>query len=223
MMNKIYNILLYASITLMVVLLALSIVGKANADDPIYMKPMHGRENRGVSFILSMCSDKAKQQKKLFKKIYENATVLNAGWLYGATSNPDKCTWAARFYNDPRPKRVRIHVCNSTCFKTRQNRPCQPKECFGGYKTEAEANKAILAGNKNLFARVDRIIEMIKSDYKSAPKDKDGKSTIVDFAVSACMECTLSDSARLKLINYIKDKLQSIEKERKAQGLSAIA
>lgn len=223
MMNKIYNILLYASITLMVVLLALSIVDKAKADDPIYMKPMHGRENRGVSFILSMCSDKAKQQKKLFKKIYENATVLNAGWLYGATSNPDKCTWAARFYNDPRPKRVRIHVCNSTCFKTRQNRTCQPKECFGGYKTEAEANKAILAGNKNLFARVDRIIEMIKSDYKSAPKDKDGKSTIVDFAVSACMECTLSDSARLKLINYIKDKLQSIEKERKAQGLSAIA
>ena len=139
MMNKIYNILLYASITLMVVLLALSIVGKANADDPIYMKPMHGRENRGVSFILSMCSDKAKQQKKLFKKIYENATVLNAGWLYGATSNPDKCTWAARFYNDPRPKRVRIHVCNSTCFKTRQNRTCQPKECFCGYNTDAEA------------------------------------------------------------------------------------
>ena len=212
MMNKIYNILLYAAITLMILVLALTIVKRADAV-----------ENRGVSFILSMCSDKAKQQKKLFKKIYENATVLNAGWLYGATSNPDKCTWAARFYNDPRPKRVRIHVCNSTCFKTRQNRTCQPKECFGGYKTEAEANKAILAGNKNLFARVDRIIEMIKSDYKSAPKDKDGKSTIVDFAVSACMECSLSDSARLKLINYIKDKLQSIEKERKAQGLSAIA
>ena len=148
MMNKIYNILLYAAITLMVVVLALTIVKRADAV-----------ENRGVSFILSMCSDKAKQQKKLFKKIYENATVLNAGWLYGATSNPDKCTWAARFYNDPRPKRVRIHVCNSTCFKTRQNRTCQPKECFGGYKTEAEANKAILAGNKNLFARVDRIIE----------------------------------------------------------------
>ena len=223
MMNKIYNILLYASITFLVVLLVLSIVDKAKADDPIYMKPMYGRENRGVSFILSMCSDKAKQQKKLFKKIYENATVLNAGWLYGATSNPDKCTWAARFYNDPRPKRVRIHVCNSTCFKTRQNRTCQPKECFGGYKTEAEANKAILAGNKNLFARVDRIIEMIKSDYKSAPKDKDGKSTIVDFAVSACMECSLSRDARKKLIKYVQDKLQSIEKERASQGLSAIA
>ena len=206
MMNKIYNILLYASITLMVILLALSIVGKANADDPIYMKPMHGRENRGVSFILSMCSDKAKQQKKLFKKIYENATVLNAGWLYGATSNPDKCTWAARFYNDPRPKRVRIHVCNSTCFPER-GRSCSPKECFAGFKSASEASKAINANNKNIFARVDRIIEMIKSDYKSAPKDKDGKSTIVDFAVSSCMECTLSDSARLKLINYIKDNI----------------
>ena len=51
MMNKIYNILLYASITFLVVLLVLSIVDKAKADDPIYMKPMYGRENRGVSFM----------------------------------------------------------------------------------------------------------------------------------------------------------------------------
>ena len=46
MMNKIYNILLYASITLMVVLLALSIVDRARADDPIDMKSRQGRENR---------------------------------------------------------------------------------------------------------------------------------------------------------------------------------
>lgn len=210
LLNKIINIVLYVATTLLVIVIALSIVKKANAV-----------ENRGVSFILSMCSDKAKQQKKLFNKIYEKATVLNAGWLYGATSNPDKCTWASKFYKDARPKRVRIHVCNSTCFPTR-GRTCQPKECFGGMKSEEDANKAILNGDKNLFARVDRIIEMIKSDYKTAPKDKDGKSTIVDFAVSPCMECTLSDKATIKLSDYIKAKLQSIEKERKEQGLSAI-
>ena len=51
MMNKIDNILLYLSITFLVVLLVLSIVDKAKADDPIYMKPMYGRENRGVSFM----------------------------------------------------------------------------------------------------------------------------------------------------------------------------
>lgn len=179
-------------------------------------------ENRGVSFILSMCSEKAKAQKKLFNKIYENASVLNAGWLYGATSNPDNCRWAKNFYKDTRPKRVRIHVCNSTCFPER-GRSCSPKECFAGFKSASDASKAILANNKNIFARVDRIIEMIKSDYKAAPKDKDGKTTIVDFAVSSCMECTLSNDARKKLINYIKDKLQSIEKERASQGVSAIA
>ena len=81
-MNKIYNILLYASITFLVVLLVLIAVEKAKADDPIYMKPMYGRENRGVSFILSMCSDKAKQQKKLFKKIYENCELIGIKILH---------------------------------------------------------------------------------------------------------------------------------------------
>ena len=186
------------------------------------VKESKAEENRGVSFILSMCSDKAKTQKKLFNKIYENATVLNAGWLYGATSNPNACKWAKKFYKDERPKRVRIHVCNSTCFPER-GRSCQVKECFAGYKSAKDASNAVLANDKNLFGRVDRIINMIKSDYNSAPRDINGKSTVVDFAVSSCLECTLTREARKHLNEYVKTKLASIDKDRKAQGLNGIA
>lgn len=174
-------------------------------------------ENRGVSFILSMCSKNAKMQKKFYNQVYKDATVLNAGWLYGATSNPDACTWAKKFYKDPRPKRVRIHICNSTCFPER-GRYCQAKECFAGYKSAKDASKAILANDKGIFSRVDRILEMVKSDYKAAPKN-----TVKDFAVSGCLECTLTRDARKKLAEYIKDRLASLDAERKAAGLSAIA
>lgn len=174
-------------------------------------------ENRGVSFILSMCSKNAKAQKKFYNQIYKNAKVLNAGWLYGATSNPDACTWAKSFYKDERPKRVRIHVCNSTCFPER-GRYCQAKECFAGYKSAKDASKAILANDKGIFNRVDRIIEMIKSDYKAAPKN-----TVKDFAVSGCLECTLTRDARKRLAEYIKGRLAPLDAERKAAGLSAIA
>ena len=174
-------------------------------------------QNRGVSYILSMCSKNAKAQKKFYAEVYKNATVLNAGWLYGATSNPDACTWAKSFYKDPRQKRVRIHICNSTCFPER-GRSCQAKECFAGYKSAKEASKAILANNKGIFNRVDRIINMVRSDYKAAPKN-----TVKDFAVSACLECTLTRDARKKLAEYIKGKLKPLDDERKKAGLSAIA
>jgi hypothetical protein len=177
--------------------------------------------NRGVSFILSMCSSKAQKQGKFFQAIYKNAEVLNAGWLYGATSNPDKCTWAPKFYKDKRPKRVRIHVCNSTCFPERQ-RKCGPKECFVGYKYAKDASAALLKKDKAMFKRIDRIIEMIKSDYKQAPKDVNGKSTIIDFAVSSCMECTLTRDARKYLNEYVKQKLDPINKERIKEGSNQI-
>ena len=179
------------------------------------------QNNRGVSFILSMCSSKAQKQGKFFQKIYKNADVLNAGWLYGATSNPDKCKWARKFYSDPRPKRVRIHVCNSTCFPER-GRSCQAKECFAGYKTAKDASAALLKKDKNMLKRIDRIINMVKEDYKQAPRDVNGKSTIVDFAVSSCLECTLTADARKFLNDYVKQRLDSLDKERIKEGSNKI-
>ena len=180
------------------------------------------QNNRGVSFILSMCSSKAQKQGKFFNQIYKNADVINAGWLYGATSNPDKCTWAPKLYSMKKPKRVRIHVCNSTCFPER-GRSCQAKECFAGYKTAKDASAALLKKDKNMLKRINRIVDMIRADYKAAPKDSAGKSTVIDFAVSSCLECTLTRDARKFLNDYVKERLKPINDERKKEGSKEIA
>lgn len=174
------------------------------------------QENRGVSFILSMCSDKALKQKKLFENAYKDATILNAGWMYGATSNPDTCRWAPIFLKDPRPKRIRIHVCNSTCFPER-GRKCQAKECFANM-TASQASKAVLNKDTQTYKRIDRIIQMVKKDYNG----NEG-GVIQDFAISSCLECTLTREARKKLNEYIKKEFSDINTKRVKEGLNEIA
>lgn len=162
-------------------------------------------QNRGISYILQMCSAKAKDQKKFWNKAYEKATIWNAGWMYGNTSNPNGCTWSSKFMAMNKPKRIRVHICNSTCFPER-GRTCQPTECFAGM-TAAKASAAVINKDKATYKRIDKIIDLAKSDYKLAPK-----GTVIDYAVSACLECTLSVQARTVLNNYIKKQFSDIDR-----------
>lgn len=171
--------------------------------------------NRGVSFILQMCSKNAKQQKKFFNQVYKNADVRNAGWMYGNTSNPNGCTWSKAFMKQNKKKRVRVHICNSTCFKER-GRTCQPNECFPNL-TAAEASKKIIAKDKATYKRIDNIIALAKNDYNVAPK-----GTVIDYAVSPCLECTLSLEARKTLMNYVVNKFKDIKEQRESQKLNPI-
>lgn len=155
-------------------------------------------ENRGVSWLLQMCSEKS--DCSAIKTTYRNASVLNAGWMY-LTSNPNRCKCASEFYSDPRPKRVRIHICNSTCFPER-GRQCQPYECFGGMNT-AQANKAVLNNDQAVYKRIDKAIAQARQDLSAAKGQ-------TEVAVSFCLECSLDPQARQKGNNYVRSKFQDI-------------
>ena len=162
-------------------------------------------ENRGISFILQMCSENAKEQKKFWNTAYGDAEVWNAGWMYGNTSNANGCKWSSKFMAMPAKKRVRVHLCNSTCFPER-GRHCQPNECFPD-TSAADASKKILNNNKAIFKKIDQIIQLAKNDLKLAPK-----GTLIDYAVSPCLECTLTRPARQALLEYTKKQFADIDR-----------
>jgi hypothetical protein len=152
------------------------------------------QENRGVSWILQMCSEKT--DCSAIDAAYKNATVINAGWMY-MTSNPSRCKCAPKLLLDPRPKRVRIDICNSTCFPERGRR-CQPQECFAGM-TQAQAGRAVLNGDKDTYHRIDHAISLAKHDLAL-------HAGALDLFVKPCLECSIDPKARTKLNAYVADK-----------------
>lgn len=173
------------------------------AKDVTDSKTVTTNNNRGVSYILQMCSANAKEQKKFWKQAYDKADVWNAGWLYGNTSNPNGCTWSSKFMAMNVKKRVRVHICNSTCFPERR-RHCQQNECFPD-TSAADASKKVLAKDKTMFKKIDAIINLAKQDIALAPK-----GTLIDYAVSSCLECTLTTQARKYLNEYVKSRFKDV-------------
>lgn len=147
--------------------------------------------NRGVSWLGQMCHSKASCD--VITKSFEQATTINVGWLYG-TFNATGCKCSPRVLSDPRPKRVRVSICNSTCFPERGRR-CQRHECFAGMNSR-QATRAILNDNPATYRRIDKIVAMAKTDMAQAIQP-------VQFYVQACLECTLSRAAREKLNSYV--------------------
>lgn len=172
--------------------------------------------NRGLSFILQMCSSNAKEQRKFWKEAYKNSSVWNAGWLYGQTSNLDGCQWSQAFMKMPKPKRVRVHICNCTCFKER-NRKCGSNECFpGADMTRDKAKKLIMSHDTKTFKTINKIINKAISDAKAAG------NTLIDYAVSPCLESTLDLDARKVLMQHVIDKFSAYNQERISAGLNPI-
>lgn len=156
--------------------------------------------NRGVSFILQMCSAEAKNQPDFWNAAYKNASVLNAGWLYGNTAAAG-CTWSQKFMQLNKPKRVRVHICNCTCFKGRSGRTCGNNECFPGMNTQ-QAEQEVKANKNQMTPRLRNVINSIinkaVSDYKAAPA-----GTVKVFAISPCLESGLSKESRKIMMNYV--------------------
>lgn len=143
-----------------------------------------------------MCSEAT--DCSAIKTAYKDASVINAGWMY-LTSNPNRCKCASQLLADPRPKRIRIDICNSTCFPER-GRQCQPHECFAGMK-QAQASNAIKTNDKKTYARIDKSIAMAQKDLISFSGE---------LFVKACLECSIDRAARLKLNDYVAKKFQNI-------------
>jgi hypothetical protein len=150
------------------------------------------QENRGVSWILQMCSEAT--DCSAITRTYRGASVINAGWMY-LTSNPKRCKCAPGVLADPRPKRIRIDICNSTCFPER-GRQCQPHECFAGMK-QGQAGQAILKNDPNTYKRIDHSIAMAQHDLQGFQGE---------LFVKSCLECSIDPKARAKLNNYVQSK-----------------
>lgn len=220
-MNKVRNVLETIFIILALICIFFMSVKVAKSDDDKWgvndksaQSTAVKNHTRGVSFILQMCSNKAKAQKKFWKRTFKDAPVWNAGWLYGNTSNPNGCRWSGEFMKQPAKKRVRIHICNSTCY--RSGRKCTKNECFEGL-SESAAIKAIKGNNQKVYKRIDGIIDLAIKDYKQAPK-----GTVIDYAVSSCLECFTDSDARKKLNEYVKNKFKPLVELRKKEKLNDI-
>lgn len=151
----------------------------------------HSEANRGVSWIGQGCS--AKADCGAVMAAYEGVKTINAGWLY-ATFNPTGCKCSKVLLADPRPKRIRVDICNSTCFPERGRR-CQKHECFAGM-TGRQASRAILSKDPRTFARIDSTIALAKADMADAAGP-------VEWFVKPCLECSISQEARAVLNRYV--------------------
>lgn len=170
--------------------------------------------NRGISYILQMCSANAKEQRKFWNEAYKYSSVWNAGWMYGFTSKQDGCQWSKAFMQMAHPKRVRIHICNCTCFKDR-GRTCGANECFPNMTT-SQANAAIASHNSQTFKTMNKIIKLAIADAQAAG------NTLIDFAVSPCLESGLTAANRKIMMQHVVSKFEDYNAERVAAGLNPI-
>ena len=161
------------------------------------VKGSNSKDNRGISWLGQMCHPQT--DCAVITDSFSGAKIINTGWLY-LTFNPVGCRCAGSVLSDPRPKRIRVDICNSTCFPER-GRQCQDYECFAGM-TGREATKAVLADDPATYARIDRSIAMAKADMASA-------AAPVEFFVKACLECSISPDARKKLNEYVASQFPS--------------
>jgi hypothetical protein len=151
----------------------------------------HSQENRGISWLGQMCHEKTKCS--VIERSFEGVATINTGWLY-TTFNPNRCKCSPVVLQDSRPKRVRVAICNSTCFPERGRR-CQKFECFAGM-TGRQASRAILNDNSKVFQRIDRSISLAKADLSTATPP-------LELFVQPCLECSISRDARRKLNEYV--------------------
>lgn len=181
-----------------------ALLGLAISSLALFLAPLfiallgHGEANRGISWIGQGCAANAPCEPIM--AAYRGASVINAGWLYG-TFNPDGCKCSKVVLADPRPKRIRVSICNSTCFPERGRR-CMKHECFAGMNGR-QASRAIMRGDAATFARIDRTIALAKADMALAAQP-------VEFWVKPCLECFISVEARYKLNDYVASKFPGL-------------
>lgn len=151
----------------------------------------HSQENRGISWLGQMCHEKSRCG--VIERSFEGVATINTGWLY-TTFNPHRCKCSSVVLKDPRPKRVRVAICNSTCFPERGRR-CQKFECFAGMSAR-QASRAILQDDPRVFERINKSIALAKADLSTA-------AAPLELFVQPCLECSISREARQKLTQYI--------------------
>jgi hypothetical protein len=141
--------------------------------------------NVGASY-LALCNKTWKCDESL--KAFDGLDTIRVGWL--AQSFGDECPCADKLLSDPRPKVVRIHLANSTCFRER-GRVCGKQEVFHGESVRS-ADTKVREADPRLMSRFNYVAAR-------ARKLLQGRRNLKCY-VSPCLECNLSVPARRTLI-----------------------
>lgn len=153
-------------------------------------------DNLGLSY-LGICNKTWRCEDSL--KAFNGLDTIRVGWL--AHSFGDPCPCADKILSDPRPKEVRIHLANSTCFRER-GRICGPHEMFHG-ETIASADRKVREGDPTLMSRFNYIASVVRKAVR-------GRANLKCW-VSPCLECNLGKEARMRLIERAKAMLPMCE------------
>lgn len=129
-------------------------------------------------------------------KVFDKAPEIRLGFLLDDTFG-DSLQCPERLLDSPKPKHMRVHLANCTCFPER-GRKCQPQELFAGL-TQKEANKRIKAKDPTLLNKLRVKAAQAKA---FAQKNKNGP---LNFYVSPCMESGLDAQARKVMLDVAQE------------------
>lgn len=150
-------------------------------------------QNSGVSYI----GIKHKSWPcDLSLKVFSKAPVARLGFLIDGTFG-DSLACAEKVLKLNKPKVIRVHLANCTCFPER-GRTCQKEEVFYGLN-QKQANQKIKAKDKKLLDKI-RVRAAQAKAYLS--KNENGP---IDFYVSPCMESGLDGPARQVMLNLANE------------------
>ena len=128
-------------------------------------------------------------------RAFRQEEVIRFGYL--AQSFGAECPCVRKLLQDKRPKVVRIHLSNSTCFPER-GRTCSPYEVFAG-ESIASADAKVRARDPRLMSRFRYVAATVRDALGEAIRTK--------CYVSPCLECNLSPEARTELLKVAVEML----------------
>lgn len=149
-------------------------------------------QNVGQSYI-GLCSDK--WPCSLSIKQYQQLDVIRAGWLEDTTFNQSKCSCSRSILEGPKPKIVRIHISNGTCFPERGRR-CQKGEVFEG--------ESIKSAEAKLIRRDPKLLNKLKVAAARTAARVSTAYQLRELYISPVMESSFSPAARLVTLDTVR-------------------
>lgn len=146
----------------------------------------NSQSNFGASY-LGMCHSRWKCQQSL--DVFQGVPEKRVRWL--ATTFGKQCPCVKRFLGLPGRKLIVPHLVNGTCFKER-GRICGKDEPFFG-ESIASADSKLKRKRPDILRRYRKNLQNTRRILQAADAD-------TEVLLSLCLECPLSDQARLTLL-----------------------
>ena len=149
-------------------------------------------DNIGQSYI-GLCAEKWPCNLSIAQ--YRSLDVIRAGWLEDTTFNQSRCACSNLLLQTSKPKIIRIHIANGTCFPERGRR-CQAGEVFAG--------ESIKSAEAKLIRRDPVLLNRLRvAAAKTAARISKGRN-ISELYISPVMESSFNAAARLVTLDVIR-------------------